>query len=94
MFVDFQHPGFDPGYYLDQNPDVKAAGVDPYTHYTTYGWKEGRDPNAEFSTKDYLDANPDVAKAGINPLTHFETFGWKEGRDPSPNFDVKLYLAK
>ena len=26
VFVDFQHPGFDPGYYLAANPDVKAAG--------------------------------------------------------------------
>lgn len=33
---------FDPVYYLAKNPDVKAAGMDPVQHYTTYGYKEGR----------------------------------------------------
>jgi hypothetical protein len=28
--------------YLALNPDVKAAGVDPYRHYLTFGIKEGR----------------------------------------------------
>jgi len=28
--------------YLRQNPDVAAAGVDPYQHYLDYGQKEGR----------------------------------------------------
>ena len=92
VYVGFQHPGFDPNYYLAMNPDVKAAGADPYTHYITYGWKEGRDPNAFFSVKDYLLANPDVAAAGVDPLAHFEAYGWKEGRNPSAGFDVNLYL--
>jgi len=91
VFVDFQHSGFDPGYYLAMNPDVKAAGVDPYEHYITYGWTEGRDPNALFSTNLYLAANPDVEAAGVDPLTHFEAYGWEEGRNPSPGFDVRLY---
>lgn len=33
---------FDPQLYLDLNPDVKAAGVDPYRHYLEYGIGEGR----------------------------------------------------
>ncbi len=28
--------------YLAANPDVAAAGVDPYTHWITHGQKEGR----------------------------------------------------
>lgn len=28
--------------YLEANPDVKAAGVDPYQHYREYGFMEGR----------------------------------------------------
>lgn len=28
---------FDAGYYLRQNPDVAAAGVDPYQHFMNYG---------------------------------------------------------
>jgi hypothetical protein len=93
VYVNFEHPGFDPGYYLAMNPDVKAAGIDPYTHFELYGWHEGRDPSALFSVKDYLLVNPDVAAAGVDPLEHFETFGWKEGRNPSAAFDVNLYSA-
>lgn len=33
---------FDPQRYLELNPDVKAAGVDPYRHYLQYGVSEGR----------------------------------------------------
>ena len=35
---------FDPHYYLENNADVKAAGVDPLTHYLEYGAIEGRLP--------------------------------------------------
>ena len=86
-------PDFDAAYYLAHNADVKAAGVDPLQHYLTYGWKEGRDPNAYFSTRYYLAQNADVAAARVNPLEHFEYYGWKEGRDPSANFSLSKYLA-
>jgi hypothetical protein len=33
--------------YLQQNPDVAAAGVDPWQHYSQYGQSEGRVGNAE-----------------------------------------------
>ncbi len=36
---------FDAEGYLLVNPDVKAAGVDACSHYTTHGKKEGRSPN-------------------------------------------------
>lgn len=37
---------FDREFYLQQNPDVARAGVDPYQHYLEYGFNEGRAPNA------------------------------------------------
>ncbi|WP_428493714.1 Ig-like domain-containing protein [Rhodopila sp.] len=83
---------FDAAYYLANNPDVAAAGVDPAEHYATIGWKEGRNPDAFFNTDYYLNQNPDVAAAGIDPLTHYETIGWKEGRDPSSLFSTDAYL--
>ncbi len=86
-------PLFDVAYYLAANPDVAAAGVDPYQHFSTTGWREGRDPSALFHVAYYLNQNPDVAAAGINPLQHFENFGWREGRDPSLGFSVRGYLA-
>ncbi len=87
------NPDFDAAYYLANNPDVAAAGVDPLKHFLQQGWKEHRDPNAYFSTSYYLAQNPDVAAAGLDPLEHFEAYGWHEGRDPGPNFSLSRYLA-
>ena len=70
---------FDAGYYLRQNPDVAAAGADPYQHFMCYGWREGRDPSLLFSVSKYLAANPDVSRAGLNPLIHYELYGQAEG---------------
>ena len=86
-------PLFDAAYYLAQNHDVAAAGIDPYQHYITNGWHEGRAPDAWFDSAYYLAQNPDVAAAGLNPMLHFEQYGWKEGRQPSLLFDDAKYLA-
>lgn len=82
------------GFYLSQNHDVAAAGIDPTTHYYVTGWAEGRDPNAWFDTSYYLDQNPDVAAAGVNPLLHYMTTGWREHRDPSAHFNTSVYLEQ
>ena len=88
------NPLFDTLYYLSRNADVFHAGVDATGHFGTYGWHEGRDPDAYFDTSGYLAANRDVAKAGANPLDHYDQSGWREGRDPGPNFDTTLYLLR
>lgn len=85
-------PLIDPFFYLSRNADVSAAHLSAETHYRTWGWHEGRDPNPDFSTAGYLSANPDVNAAGMNPLDHYDQYGWKEGRDPSATFDTTLYL--
>ena len=85
--------GFDYTYYLQHNPDVAAAGIDPLQHFETNGWKEGRNPNAYFDTAGYLAHYADVKAAGINPFDHYVQFGWQEGRDPSLSFDTAAYLA-
>ncbi len=87
-------PLVDDLFYLANYKDVLAAGQDADTHYATYGWKEGRDPNALFSTTGYLAANPTVRASGQKPLDHYDATGWKEGRDPSAAFDNELYLAR
>ena len=39
----FRFPeGFDPRVYLELNPDVRAAGIDPKRHYLRHGLDEGR----------------------------------------------------
>ena len=88
------HPLFDSEWYLQQNPDVASAGVNPLQHYMTHGWREGRDPNPLFDTSFYLEQNPDVAAAGVNPLMHYSEYGWKEGRNPHPAFDSDWYLGQ
>jgi glycosyltransferase involved in cell wall biosynthesis len=77
-------PQFDKNYYLDRNPAVRTAGMDPVLHYLRQGWKELRDPSAQFSTAYYLDANPDVKSGGINPLVHYLKHGRSEGRQALP----------
>lgn len=73
---------FDPVFYLEHNPDVADAGMDPLRHYIRHGWKEGRNPSAAFSTAYYLGTNPDVRAAGLNPLWHYIVAGRAEGRHP------------
>jgi hypothetical protein len=83
---------FDAEFYLLSNPNL-PAGTNPFTHYSTVGWHEGRDPNAFFDTTGYLAAYADVAAAGVDPLLHYSVAGWKEGRDPSGDFDTAAYLS-
>jgi hypothetical protein len=80
-------------FYYARNHDVWNAHVDAEQHYNQFGWHEGRDPSAFFSTSSYLSNYTDVAAAGVNPLTHYEIFGWQEGRVPSHAFDPAQYLA-
>jgi glycosyltransferase involved in cell wall biosynthesis len=76
---------FDEAYYCLQYPDVRQADVDPLWHFTSFGWKEGRNPSAVFDTKFYLKNNPDVYTLKINPLSHYIKYGKKEGRLPNAN---------
>ena len=93
--------GFDTDAYLSANPDVKAAGIDPYQHYMQYGWKEGRDPSASFDTERYLEQNQDANAQGLNPLQHYLDHGYAEGRPiyvavgnhiEADGFDAEYYL--
>lgn len=80
-------------WYLSNNLDVWRAQVDADTHYETFGWREGRDPNAYFHTREYLAENPDVAAAGVNPLEHYFNYGEREGRSPGSDFAPETYLS-
>jgi len=73
---------FDAKWYLEKNPDVAAARMDPYRHYLLHGAYEGRNPSPRFDSRWYLTAYPDVRRSGMNPLTHYLRFGQFEGRSP------------
>ncbi len=84
------NPLFDAAFYSLTNPDVFQAGANAFDHFTTFGWREGRDPNPFLDTSWYQGVYKDAA--GTNPLDHYHTTGWKKGYDPGPNFDTRLYL--
>ncbi len=86
-------PLVDDGFYLLRDPAL-AGQADPDAQYAASGWREGRDPNAFFSTAGYLSSQGDVRAAGVDPLAHYRESGWKEGRDPSAAFDTTLYLLR
>ena len=76
--------GFDEAFYLQNNPDVAAAGLDPFRHFMRYGWREGRDPSPVFSIGWYLRHNADIQAGGINPFVHWMLYGRDEGRARKP----------
>ena len=63
-------PEFDPAYYLTTYPDIAAAGVDPFEHYLFWGFREGRNPSAQFDTRYYQRRYLD-GELEENPLLHF-----------------------
>ena len=71
---------FDPKWYLEANPDVKANGISPFLHFALHGIFEGRSPNAFFNAADYAELNPDVVRAGLNPVIHYAVHGFYEAR--------------
>jgi hypothetical protein len=77
---------FDSNGYLNQHPDVRAAGMDAWAHYTNYGHSEGRilvltnGQRGKWDSAGYLQLHPDVAKAGMDAWTHFKTYGKNENR--------------
>lgn len=75
---------FDEEYYISRYKDVKAAGVDAFSHFMKSGWREGRSPSRSFNVAFYLKEYPDVRAANINPLTHYITYGRAEGRLTHP----------
>jgi len=83
---------FDAQWYLEQNPDVAALGVDPLEHYLKWGAQENRDPNPLFDANWYLAKNEEVAGSELTPLEHYYAWGALEGRDPNPLFNTRWYL--
>ncbi|MGC9505128.1 hypothetical protein [Baaleninema sp.] len=80
--------GFDEAEYLQRNPDVAAAGVDAWEHFTTFGAMEGRMPelfDRDFYLSQYADLQA-ASDAGYlpNPWEHYRLLGYQEGRMATP----------
>lgn len=73
---------FNAVWYLNNNPDVAASGMDPAKHYLRFGAREGRNPGPRFDTDWYRESNPEIDGEVINPLVHYLRHGRQEGRTP------------
>ncbi len=80
-------------WYLKENPDVAAAGVDAFAHFMEHGVAEGRNPSPYFDVSWYLDRYADVRDQGVNPVLHYLRHGAAEGRNPNAYFDTEWYAA-
>ena len=85
--------GFDYVYYLQHNPDVAAAGVDPFVALPDHRLEGGAQSERAVRHERLPRGLHRRAAAHINPLDHYNVFGWHEGRDPSVGFDTTSYLA-
>lgn len=87
---------YDPSYYLDRNPDLKAAFSRSYgqvvltdyrallSHFLRYGMAEGRVTSPAFDLPSYYNANQDLRAAYGMDLKgyyrHYARYGKSEGR--------------
>jgi len=93
---------FDPIFYADMYPDLKAAyGYDKvklYNHWKNAGRREGRRSSLVFDLKVYLECNPDLLAAfGYNytaAFNHFVTYGCNEYRVMSLVFHPGYYKTR
>ena len=78
---------FDADFYRSRNPDVVEADADPLLHFLAQGWREGRDPCADFSLAWY--ATTYDVPADVNPFVHYLDGGWQSGALPCESFSVE-----
>lgn len=90
---------FDIAYYLERNPDVAAADVDPLEHFVTTGFREGRPPSAVFDLHFYVRKH--MRGDGRDPLTHYFEVGRAAGlstfHDPNattPASEIRKFTSK
>lgn len=83
-------PYFSTEFYLTQNDDVNASGMNPLLHYILHGEEEGRCPNPFFNPKRYLELNPDLIEFDRTLLLHYILYGEKEKR----NFTEYVYIKR
>jgi glycosyltransferase involved in cell wall biosynthesis len=89
-YYDLMHcPLFDRDWYLEQNPDVSSANIDPLWHYLVFGWKEGRRSGPEFDDEYYRARYTDVVNLEQPPLLHYWLYGRRENRQMNALLDLE-----
>jgi len=85
------HPLFDGSWYLQQNPAVARAGINPLVHYLREGAAAGCNPNPLFDTATYAAANLPGAPVS-QALAHFAAGKRLVAAGAYRNADVLLAL--
>jgi hypothetical protein len=85
-------PEFDAVYYLQANPDVAAARMDPFLHYLHFGFREFRKPRGDFNPRLYARRFL-RGDAGVNPLVHqrLTPAAAPPARRPGPHEDIRRF---
>lgn len=73
---------FEYDFYLRNNPDVAAADVDPFQHFITTGYKEGRNPSPAFHVLFYV--RMFMQGDSRDPLSHYFEVGRAAGYSTQP----------
>lgn len=81
---------FDERWYLKQYDDVFRKLKDPARHYYLLGWKENRNPSAEFKTAEYLKMHPECK---VCPLVFEQNRNQGFGADKENKQNTKNAVA-
>ena len=82
----------DAEWYVRFYDDVARSPFDAVTHFTRYGFYEGRNPNPLFETDWYR--HEYAIPAGMNCLQHYLTNGYRAGHEPSLFVDTEWYRSQ
>lgn len=73
--IDLAREHFDERYYRATYPEVAQQRLAPLYHYLTVGWREGKNPNAAFSTRLYRLNHRDIRESRMHPFIHYLRYG-------------------
>lgn len=62
---------FDEQYYVTTYPEIKDQALVPFEHFSSVGWREGKNPSREFNTEFYKNFNIRYNKYDLNPLQDY-----------------------
>ncbi|WP_199864373.1 glycosyltransferase [Rhizobium sp. EC-SD404] len=72
---------FDKQFYLEHYGWSIPDDQEPIEHFLEVGWRDGFDPNQDFSVEYYRMMNDDIRRANINPFVHYCRNGRAEMRE-------------
>lgn len=83
---------FDSEYYLDRNPDVRAAGSNPYLHFLRHGLAEARNPHPLIDLELLVSALPARGKEPLTIQALADALN-SNAAQPHRYFNTEYYLA-